>query len=129
MRATRPLIALGLLVSLEVGVFYVQHHDVVRLSGSRGAVVADEGFPEAARSVLARERVSRRVLERVADVARERSEFELQARALERIVEAAPHDTESRLRLAQALREAGRLEEAERLYRTELGMDPEGGLR
>ena len=79
--------------------------------------------------MLARERVSRRVLERVADVARERAEFDLQARALERIVEAAPHDAESRLRLAQALREAGRLEEAERLYRTELGIDREGGLR
>jgi hypothetical protein len=125
MRATRPLIALGLLVGLEVGVFYVQHHDVVQLSGGRGAVVADEGFP-APRNVLARERVGRRLLERVADVARERANS-IRKRALS--ASSRKKDAESRLRLAQALREAGRLEEAERLYRTELGMDPEGGPR
>ena len=126
MSAARLLLALAVLVCLEAGVFYVRHADVVRLSGPRTAVVADEGFTEAAQAVLAREQVSRRVLERVADVAHARRAFELQVRALERIVAAVPADGEARLRLAEALRDAGRLDEAERLYREALGLD-EGG--
>ena len=126
MSAARLLVALAVLVGLEAGIFYVRHADVVRLSRSRTAVVADEGFTEAAQSVLARERVSRRVLERVADVAHERRAFELQVRALERIVAAVPADGDARLRLAEALRDAGRLDEAERLYRAELGFDQGG---
>jgi thioredoxin-like negative regulator of GroEL len=126
MSAARLLVALAVLVGLEAGIFYVRHADVVRLSRSRTAVVADEGFTEAAQSVLARERVSRRVLERVADVAHERRAFELQVRALERIVAAVPADGDARLRLAEALRDAGRLDEAERIYRAELGFDQGG---
>jgi Flp pilus assembly protein TadD len=126
MSAARLLVALAVLVGLEAGIFYVRHADVVRLSRSRTAVVADEGFTAAAQSVLARERVSRRVLERVADVAHERRAFDLQVRALERIVAAVPVDGAARLRLAEALRDAGRLDEAERLYRAELGFDQGG---
>jgi Flp pilus assembly protein TadD len=126
MSAARLLLALAVLVGLEAGVFYVRHADVVRLSRTRDAVVADEGFTEAAQSVLARELVSRRVLERVADVAHERRAFELQVRALERIVAAVPADDGARLRLAEALRDAGRLDEAERIYRAALGLE-EGG--
>jgi hypothetical protein len=126
MSAARLLLALAVLVGLEAGVFYVRHADVVRLSRTRAAVVADEGFTAAARSVLAREQVSRRVLERVADVAHERRALDLQVRALERIVDAVPADGEARLRLAEALRDAGRLDEAERLYRAELGFDQGG---
>ena len=126
MSAARLLVALAVLVGLEAGIFYVRHADVVRLSRSRTAVVADEGFTAAAQSVLARERVSRRVLERVADVAHERRAFDLQVRALERIVAAVPADGAARLRLAGALRDAGRLDEAERIYRAELGFDQGG---
>jgi Flp pilus assembly protein TadD len=126
MSAARLLVALAVLVGLEAGIFYVRHADVVRLSRSRTAVVADEGFTAAAQSVLARERVSRRVLERVADVAHERRAFELHVRALERIVAAVPADGDARLRLAEALRDAGRLDEAERIYRAALGFDQGG---
>ena len=126
MSAARLLLALAALVSLEVGVFYVRHADVVRLSGTRAAVVADEGFTQAAQAVLAREQVSRRVLERVADIAHERRAFELKVQALERIVAAAPADGQARLRLAEALRDAGRLDEAERLYRAALESDQGG---
>ena len=126
MSAAHLLLVLAALVGLEVGVFYVRHADVIRLSGTRSAVVADDGFTDAAQAVLAREQVSRRVLERVADVAHERRAFELQVRALERIVAAAPADGEARLRLAGALRDAGRLDEAEQIYRAALGLD-EGG--
>lgn len=127
MSAARLLLALGALVGLEVGVFYVRHEDIVRLSGTRTAVVADDGFTEAARTALAREHVSRQLLERVADVAHERQAFDLQVQALERIVASVPTDAEARLRLAEALRDAGRLDDAERLYRAELGFGEGGG--
>ena len=126
MSTLRLLLVLGALVGLEVGVFYVRHDDIVRLSATRTAV-ADDGFSEDARTALAREHVSRRVLERVADVAHQRQAFDLQVQALERIVAAAPADAEARLRLAQALRDAGRLDDAERLYRAELGFGEGGG--
>lgn len=129
MSAARLLTALAALVSIEVSLFYVQHHDVVHLIAPRQALVADARFPETAMAVLGRERVSRRVLERVADVAGERHEFDIKVRALERIVEAVPEDVQARLRLAQALREAGRLDEAERRYRLELGLDVNGGAQ
>jgi thioredoxin-like negative regulator of GroEL len=127
MSTVRLLLALGALVGLEIGVFYLRHDDIVRLSGARTVVVSDDGFAEAARTALAREHVSRRVLERVADVAHERQAFDLQVQALERIVAAVPADADARLRLAQALHDAGRLEEAERLYRAELGFAEGGG--
>jgi len=125
----RLVTVLAVFVAVELGVFYWRHHDVVRLSVSRSTVVADAAFPEAARAVLARDRISRRVLERVADVAHERREFDLQVRALERIAGTYPEDGRVRLRLAQALRDAGRLDEAERTYRAELGLPPDGGVR
>jgi Flp pilus assembly protein TadD len=117
------------LVAGEIGVFYMDHRDVVAMNRSTDALVLDARFPDTAQAVLARERVSRRVLERVADVARRRHDVDLQVVALERIVSSAPGDAEARLRLAQALRDAGRLDEAERIYRQELqGLD-EGGER
>lgn len=122
----------GLILVMVVGelaVFYWGHRDVVLLNQPTEALVLDARFPDAARSVLARERVSRRVLERVAHVARQRHELELHVDALERIVDSALDDAEARLRLAQALREAGRLEEAERIYREQLDGTDEGGER
>jgi len=126
---TRRVVAFILvLVAGELALFYWEHRDVVSLNRATETLVLDAGFPQAARSVLARERVSRRLLERVADVARRRHDIDLQVTALERIVAAAPQETEARLRLAQALGNAGRLDEAERLYREALdGMDDGGG--
>ena len=126
----RIVTMLVLLVFGEIGVFYVENRDVVAMNESADALVLDARFPDVAQSVLARERVSRRVLERVADVAQRRHDVALQVVALERIVSSAPGDTEARLRLAQALREAGRFVEAERIYRQELqGLDYEGDER
>jgi Flp pilus assembly protein TadD len=116
----RIVAMLGLLVAGEIGVFYVEHRDVVAMNESADALVLDGRFPDTAQAVLARDRVSRRLLERVADVAQRRHDVALQVVALERIVSSAPGDTEARLRLAQALRDAGRFDEAERIYRQEL---------
>jgi Flp pilus assembly protein TadD len=125
----RIALVLGLLVVGEAGLFYVENQDVVAMNESADALVLDASFPDAAQSVLARERVSRRVLEQVADVAQRRHDVALHVGALERIVSSAPGDAEARLRLAQALRDAGRLDEAERLYRHELRLDQDRGER
>jgi tetratricopeptide (TPR) repeat protein len=123
----RLLVAFTVFVLVELGVFYWRHHDLVRLSLGREFVIADPKFTSAATSVLSEEEVSRRVLERIADVAGVRGERDLQIRALERIVQAFPDDAGTRLRLAQALREAGRFEEAERIYRGALGLPEKRG--
>ena len=126
----RVVAMLVLLVAGEIALFYVENQDIVAMNEPADALVLDARFPDLAHSVLARERVSRRVLERVVDVAQRRHDLALQVGALERIVSAAPGDAEARLRLAQALRDAGRFDEAERIYRQELqGLDYEGDER
>ena len=118
----RLLTVLSVFILVEFAVFYWRHHDVVRLSLSRETVIGDPGFSNEASSVLANDRVSRRVLERIADVAEVRGEQGLQIRALERIFSDFPQDPAARSRLAQALREAGRIEEAERVDPPDLGL-------
>jgi hypothetical protein len=117
------------LVAGELTVFYWKNQDVILLNRPSGTLVLDARFPDAARAVLARERVSRRMVERVADVARQRHDHALRVDALERIVSSAPDDARARLRLAEALRDAGRFDEAERVYRQELEIVDEGGGR
>jgi signal transduction histidine kinase len=123
----RLLAALAICIAVEVGVFHWRHHDVVHLSLPREVVLADPAFAAEAAAVLARDHVSRRVLERIADIAQERGERDLQIQALERIAEGSRDGVRDRLRLAQALHDAGRLEQAESLYRAELGLGVGGG--
>jgi hypothetical protein len=123
----RLLTVLSVFILVEFAVFYWRHHDMVRLSLSRETVIGDPGFSREAASVLANDHISRRVLDRIADVAEARGEQSLQIQALERIVSEFPQDPVARIRLAQALREAGRIEEAERLDPSELGFEKEKG--
>lgn len=105
------------LAIVEVAVFYRQNAELVALSRPADVLVTDPAFDGAARAALARRRVSRRVLERVADVAGRRQNFALQGAALERIARDVPDDASVTLRLAEALRAQGRLQEAETIYR------------
>jgi thioredoxin-like negative regulator of GroEL len=97
------------------------------LSLSRETVIGDSGFSQEAASVLANDHISRRVLDRIADVAEARGEQSLQIKALERIVSEFPQDPAARIRLAQALRQAGRIEEAERVEPSALGFEKDKG--
>jgi hypothetical protein len=110
---------LGILVALvlvEGAFFFVRHREVVHLSRSTGALTSDATFTITARAVLGREQVSRRVLERIADVAGRRHDDALQLAALDRIAVRAPMDHAVQLRRADVLRSMGRLAEAEALY-------------
>lgn len=123
----RWIVAIAALVMLEVGVFYASHGDLVALTRSEASLAADPAFPSLADDALARPRLSRRVLERIADVAGRRADYARQALALERIAAQRPEDVAVQLRLAEALRAQGRLAEAEAIYRTELARLPAEG--
>ena len=102
--------------AIEAGVFYQRHADLIALSRPADSLVADPTFDQAARTAVARERVSRRVLEHVIDVAGRKHDYVLQATALARVAQAVPDDASVQLRLAEALRAQGRLTEAEAIY-------------
>jgi hypothetical protein len=123
----RLLAALAIFVAVEASVFYWRHHDVVHLSLPREVVLGDPAFAAEAAAVLTRDHVSRRLLERIADVAHERGERDLQIQALGRIADASRGDPYDRLRLAQALHDAGRLDQAGSIHRAELGLGVGGG--
>jgi ABC-type protease/lipase transport system fused ATPase/permease subunit len=104
------------LIVLESGLFYAQYNDIVSLSRSADTLVSDPSFVETARAVLARDRVSRRVLERIAEVASRQKDHALQLAALDRIAQRLPDDREVQLRRADTLRTMGRLDEAGLVY-------------
>jgi hypothetical protein len=117
---TRLAVTVVALVALEVAFFYHQHRDVVALSQPVEVLAADPAFADVASRVLAREQVSRRVVERIAEVARRRQDPAIHLAALERIATAVPLDKDVQLRLAESLRTAGRLPEAEAIYKAQL---------
>lgn len=114
------------LVVAEGAAFLWQNRDVVALNRSTDYLVADAAFPETARRVLQRPKVTRRVLERIVEVAARREDASLQLVALERIASAAPADRDVQLRYADALRASGRLDVAEGIYRAQLRQSSEG---
>ena len=123
----RLLMVLSVFILVEFAVFYWRHHDMVRLSLSRETVIGDPGCSREAASVLDKRSHQPSRARRIADVAEARGEQSLQIQALERIVSEFPQDPVARIRLAQALRKAGRIEEAERLDPSELGFEEEKG--
>jgi len=113
----------AVLVVLEAGVFYQRHSDVVQLSRSAESLASDPAFVHTARTVLDRDEVSRRVLERIADVAGRQHDHALQLTALDRIAQRVPEDRAVQLRRADTLRAMGRLGEAELVYARLAGGD------
>lgn len=105
------------LVAGETAVFLWANGDVVSLSRPADELAADPHFAATAQRVLAAPAVTRRVLERIADVAARRSDSALQLQAITRIAAVAPGDRHVQLRLADALRRDGRLDDAAVLYR------------
>jgi hypothetical protein len=112
----RWLGVVALLVLVEAGFFYLRYSDVVELSRPVDSLVSDSGFARTAKAVLERDQVSRRVLERIADVAARQQDHELQLTVLNRIAQQAPLDRDVQLRRADTLRAMGRLGEAELVY-------------
>lgn len=115
------------LLVLEAGAFTYWNRDLVGLSRSADVLAADPAFDGLADTAIARGSISRRVLERIAEVAARRGNFALQASALRRIALSAPDDGAVQLRLADALRAAGALDAADAIYTTWLARTSAGG--
>ena len=113
----RALLVVGLAVLCEAGVFGWRYSDLLYLNRPLAQLSSDPGFPASFATALQRDRVTRRLLERAAVVANRRGDRRLHLTVLERIVRDHPRDESAHLRLAHALREAGRFDEAERHYR------------
>lgn len=117
------------ILALEASAFAYWNRDLVGLSRSADVLAADPAFDGLAETAVARARVSRRVLERIAEVAARRGNFALQASALRRIALNAPDDESVHLRLADALRAAGQLDAAEAIYAAWLARTSAEGQR
>lgn len=89
-------------------------------------MAADPAFAQTAKAALAREQVSRYVLEHIADVAARQQDHPLQLAALDRIARTAPDDRAVQIRRADILRVLGRLAESEAVYRAQLAGEPLG---
>jgi hypothetical protein len=121
--------AIAAVLLLEVGFFGYWNRDIVWLSRPVVVLAGDTSFPANARMALLRERLSRRVVERIAEVAERRSDHRLQLAALNRLAKDFPEESSLQVRRADVLRTLGRHAEAEDVFRGVLPGDAEAGGR
>jgi hypothetical protein len=120
MRLTLRRLAAAFLtvVLLEAVTFAVVYDDLLYLRRPAGELQSTPAgiFAHHADSALSRRKLTVRHLETIAAGAQTFGLRDLETRALERRVSADPSDRRLRLRLADALRRAGRHHDAERIY-------------
>jgi len=119
MTPRRLLLMLVVALAIEVAVFGLVHRDLLWLNRPvaelRAASVDDVATQASA--VLAREQLSRRQLEVLAEATAQRADLRaVHVRVLERIHALDAVDVGVRLRLAEAYRLDGRLDEARALF-------------
>ncbi len=129
MTLSRFLAALAVLAAVETATFVSWNWDLVYLSQPRSSLVAatDGAFRANAYRALKRERLIRRHLESIADVSAERRDKDLHLVVLRRLATEYPTDAGVLQRFGDALRLAGRFDEAERVYRRVLAAGPGPG--
>lgn len=126
------VLILGLAVAAQAAVFTRYYTDLLYLRRpvtelARGPV---EEFRAQAESALRRQGLTRHHLDTIAEAARQTGQADIEVRALEQLAALHPHDTVISLRLADAWRRTGRLEEADAVYRRILAeADAEAGRR
>ncbi len=114
----RFLTMLALALLLQGTVFAIYYDDLLFLRRPLPEIVAGapDVFADHADAALGRSRVTVKHLDTIAGGAEAFGLHEVEVTALERRVEATPTDRAVRLRLADALRRAGRLADAEAIY-------------
>jgi Flp pilus assembly protein TadD len=122
------VIVVAVLVCLEVAVFDWRFHDLVYLTRPVTVLAHEsvERFVPQAEHALSRPTLTRARLETIAQTARTRNDHGLAIRALARLAQEYPSDGSVHLRLADALREVGRIEEAEQAYRQAIAATERG---
>jgi Flp pilus assembly protein TadD len=113
------LLVVALLGCTELAVFEWRFHDLLYLARPVAVLAREAGerFVPQANHALARPTLTRAKLETIALAATARNDRDLAIRALTRLAREYPSDARVHIRLADALREAGRLEEANQTYR------------
>ena len=113
------LLIVVLLGCVELAVFEWRFHDLIYLARPVAALAREAGerFVPRANRALARPTLTRANLETIAQTAAARNDRDLAIRALTRLAHEYPSDARVHIRLADGLREAGRLEEANQVYR------------
>jgi len=113
----RRLVLVALLVLVgEVAAFRFVHRDLLWLDAHASARPSAADVRASADSVLARRRPSRRHLEALLRATDRDDLRDIHAAALLKLAEREPNDPHVRLRLAESLRRAGRLDEAARVF-------------
>jgi hypothetical protein len=114
----RLVAAFIIAVLIESAAFAIYFDDLLYLRQSPEVVAAGsiETFERHATDALGRDRLTARHLETMAAAARAFGRYDFEVRALERRAQQTSTDPTLKLRIADALRRAGRLGEAERLY-------------
>jgi DNA-binding SARP family transcriptional activator len=126
------VLLLGLAVATQAAVFNRYYTDLLYLR--QPVTVLAQGpvdeFRAQARSALGRQGLTRHHLDTIAETARRNGQTDIEVRALEQLAELHSADTAIALRLADALRRNGRLEEADRVYQRILAeADAQAGRR
>jgi Flp pilus assembly protein TadD len=119
MSSARIILVVAVLAAIELGVFRWRYTDLVYLDQSVAVLAqepADRFTPNVDRALM-RESLTRDKLETIAQAAAARSDRDLALRALKRLANEYPADAGVHMRLAEALRAAGRMDEAAAAYR------------
>ena len=105
-------------VIIEAATFAIMFDDLLYLRQPPEAIAAGslETFERHASDALRRDRLTAHHLETMAAAARAFGRYDLEVHALERRAQQTSTDPTVQLRVADALRRAGRLGEAEQLY-------------
>lgn len=98
--------------------FAFLNRDLLHLRRDERQLTSDRApFRKNAEAALSRARLTRPYLDKIAAVAAQTGDHDLELRALERLHSVQPSDPEVALRLADARRRAGLLSGAEAIYR------------
>ena len=114
----RLLVFVALAAVAEFAAFEWRYQDLIFLARPTQALALapPETMARYVRTALARPRLTRTSLERLVTIAAAREDHATAIAALQRIVESTPRDLHVRLRLADVLRQDGRLDDARRHY-------------
>jgi Flp pilus assembly protein TadD len=113
---------------LELVAFDWRFHDLVYLTRPVTVLAHEtvERFAPQADRALSRPTLTRAKLERIAQTAVARNDHDLAIRALSRLAHEYSSDSSVHIRLADALREVGRIEEAKQAYRQAIATTANG---
>jgi DNA-binding SARP family transcriptional activator len=112
------VLLLGLAIAAQAAVFTRYYTDLLYLRQPVAALTQGpvEEFRAKAESALGRQSLTRHHLDTIAETARRTGQADIEVRALEQLTALHPADTAISLRLADAWRRTGRLQEADALY-------------